>query len=1381
MEPGAERPVLPEVLGESPELTVLRGQVERLLRPVAARRAPPILIQGETGSGKGLLARQLHEAGRGGGPFVAVNCAAIPESLLEAELFGFERGAFTDARQPKAGLFQAAHQGTLFLDEVALLPESLQAKLLTAIEDGAVRRLGSTRSEPVAAWIIAASNQDLAEAVRARQFREDLYHRLAVVILSLPPLRARATDILLLADRFLARACRDYGLAPKTLAPEARAALMAHPWPGNVRELSNTMERVALLTDAPRITAEALGLVPAPSDVPPVTEPLPAAGLEDEVDRIQRARLQEALDATGWNVLRAAARLGVSRSKLRYRIDKYRLRPPTTSSTARRMAASRDAPSPSPATQGDAKSAEVAPSSVSPRWEGRHLAFLYATLAGSGAPVADTGGVLPMLADKARNFGGTVPDVSPLSFVAVFGIESVEDASQRAALAAIAVRNAVERGRGVDARAPAVRVAVHAGHLMVGRFAGTAEIDLEGKREAWRVLAELGARAEPGTVLVSPAAIALLERRFELAPAGPGDLTGPRRLVQRERTGFGLGGRPLSRFVGRGHELETLTGLLAQAERGRGQVATIVGEPGVGKSRLLYELTRSERLQGWRILGCGGVSHGLATPYLPLVELLRGYFGVEETDTPSEIGERIEQTLAGLDPVLRPHLPALLALCETPMDDHRWHALEPVQRRRAMREAIRSLLLRESQVRPLLVLVEDLHWIDSETQATLDRLVEALPTARLLLVGTHRPEYRHSWAGRTYYSQLRLDPLGPEAAGTLLRSLLGSGAEFAPLAERMIERTEGNPFFLEESVRTLIETQAVSGAPGDYRLTRGVPDVEVPAAVEALLAARIDRLPPEDRQVLQSAAVIGTDVPLALLRAIESASADTLDQSVTRLQAAEFLYEKSGTAEAEYTFKHALTHEVAYGSLPADRRRALHARVVDALEARRVDQPGEPLERLAHHALGGELWEKAVAYLREAGERAAARSAYREAAAAFEQALVALAHLPESRATIEQSVDIRQELRVVLQPLLELDRILGHLEPAEGLAESLGDRARLGRVLGGLCNTWHAGGDHERALTLVTRAYELGNALGDVALRIETTLRLGAVHYSLSNYSTAVGFLRQTVDLTRGRAESERLGFVGLVSVLMNTWLSFSLTELGRFAESQARAEEALRIATTADQPFSLIAGHFALGILGLRQGRFERAAAAFRSAVELSRTWDMPAWGDSQAGWACALALQGQRDQAIRLLQESSTTFSRIGMIFMALRAAWLSEAARWCDRPQEATQLADEGLRLARAHKERGNEAWAQRLLGDLASDREPLDPAAAEGHYRDALALAEALGMRPLVAHCHRGLGGLSRRTGGLDRARRELGVARDLYRELGMTVWLERTDAELTALG
>ena len=723
-----------------------------------------------------------------------------------------------------------------------------------------------------------------------------------------------------------------------------------------------------------------------------------------------------------------------------------------------------------------------------------------------------------------------------------------------------------------------------------------------------------------------------------------------------------------------------------------------------------------------------------------------------------------------------PHRPALLALLEVPVDDIRWQALEPIRRRQAMREALRHLLLRESQVQPLLMLVEDLHWIDSETQATLDRLVETLPTARLLFIGTHRPEYRHAWAGKTYYSQLRLDPLGPEQAEVLLRSLLGSEPELAPLADRMIERTEGNPFFLEESVRSLVETRAVTGEPGDYRLTQVVGDIEVPAAVEALLAARIDRLSPDDRHVLQSAAVIGTDVPLALLAEIQDDAEDALSQSVVRLQAAEFLYEKSGAAEPECTFKHALTHEVAYGSLPPERRRALHVRIVAALEARRPHQPGEPPQRLAHHALRGELWDKAVTYLREAGAKATARSAYREAATAFEQALVALGHLPESRGTIEQSVDLRQELRVVLQPLAELDRILGHLEPAEALTESLGDPARLGRVLGGLCNTWHARGNPDRALTLVTRAYELGNALGDVALQIEATLRLGAVHYSLGNHSTAVSFLRQTLDLTRDRPESERLGFVGLVSVLMNVWLSMSLSELGQFAEARARAEEGLRGATTADQPFSLIGAHFALGILGHRQGHFDRAAAAFRSAVQLSRTWDIPAWGDSEAGWACALALQGKRDEAIRVLEESSPTVRRAGVgLFLALRATWLGEAARWCARPQEASRLAEEALRLARAHKERGDEAWALCLLGDLVSEREPLDLAAAEGFYADALTLAKALGMRPLAAHCHQGLGVLSRRAGALDRARHELGLARDLYRELGMPFWLERVDA------
>ncbi|HLE45234.1 MAG TPA: sigma 54-interacting transcriptional regulator, partial [Methylomirabilota bacterium] len=260
--PGSPSTPLADLLGDSPGVRAVRETVARLLqRQSAAGRLPPILIQGETGTGKGLLARLLHRLGpRKGGPFVDVNCAAIPETLLEAELFGFERGAFTDARQAKPGLFQTAHHGTLFLDEIGLLPEGLQSKLLTVIEERVVRRLGSTRGEPVDVWVVTATNEELATVTRQGRFREDLYHRLAVLTVALPPLRERGGDVLLLAEHFLARACADYRLPPKTLDPDACQALLAYGWPGNIRELANVMERVALLAEAMVVTPDLLGL-----------------------------------------------------------------------------------------------------------------------------------------------------------------------------------------------------------------------------------------------------------------------------------------------------------------------------------------------------------------------------------------------------------------------------------------------------------------------------------------------------------------------------------------------------------------------------------------------------------------------------------------------------------------------------------------------------------------------------------------------------------------------------------------------------------------------------------------------------------------------------------------------------------------------------------------------------------------------------------------------------------------------------------------------------------------------------------------------------------------------------------------------------------------
>jgi len=395
--------------------------------------------------------------------------------------------------------------------------------------------------------------------------------------------------------------------------------------------------------------------------------------------------------------------------------------------------------------------------------------------------------------------------------------------------------------------------------------------------------------------------------------------------------------RGLTRFVGRDAELEQLRQALGRAAAGHGQVVAIVGEPGVGKSRLVWEVTHSHRVHGWLVLQAGSVSYGKATSYLPVIDLLKGYFTIEDRDGPRAVREKTTGKLLTLDRAQEASLPALLALLDVPSGDTVWDGLDPRQRRQRTLSALKQLLIRESQIQPLLLVFEDLHWIDSETQALLDGLVESLPAARLLLLVNYRPEYRPEWASRTYYTQLRLDPLPPETAEELLGALLGHDAGLAPLKGLLIARTEGNPFFLEESVRALVETAGLSGERGAYRLSRPLPAIQVPATVQAILAARIDRLAPGDKALLQTASVVGKDVPFALLQATAELAEDELRGAIGRLQAAEFLYETSLFPDLEYTFKHALTHEVTYGGLLQGRRRELHARIVDAIETLDLD------------------------------------------------------------------------------------------------------------------------------------------------------------------------------------------------------------------------------------------------------------------------------------------------------------------------------------------------------------------------------------------------------------------------------------------------------------
>src|SRR5262245_3132398 len=555
---------LDSLLGEHPSIAAIRAQLERLLRHQAepARRLPPILIEGETGTGKGLLASAIHHSGpRASAPFIDVNCAAIPETLLESELFGFERGAFTGAQQAKAGLLQAAHRGTIFLDEIGLMPEALQAKLLKVIEERSVRRLGSTRSEAVDVSIIAAANIDLRAAIRSHRFREDLYHRLAVVTIRLPALRERGDDVLLLAEHFLAQACADYSVPAKRLNANAAEALKAYSWPGNVRELANVMERIALLSDGDTVTAadfQNLHLQNAECSAPAVPQ---TKSLDDQVDVLERSQLEEALQAANWNISHAATRLGMSRNTLRYRIAKHGLTP------SRRTGRPRIRPAATPTPADVTGSGIVEPRLQSVRWQRRRITFLQVTIR-ADASASDSGRMMEEFIGKTQSFGARMGDLGRAQLISIFGLEPAEDAPRRAAHMAMTVQNVAKRAMQAAGMAPAVIVAIHTSQCLVGRLGDRIEIDSAAKRDVQAVLDTLSSPAEAGSIAVSQAAASFLGGRFHLEP-----LESPRSGGRGLRLLGLLETDPAAApFVGRRRELILLEDGFSLAENSQGQL-----------------------------------------------------------------------------------------------------------------------------------------------------------------------------------------------------------------------------------------------------------------------------------------------------------------------------------------------------------------------------------------------------------------------------------------------------------------------------------------------------------------------------------------------------------------------------------------------------------------------------------------------------------------------------------------------------------------------------------------------------------------------------------------------------------------------------------------
>jgi len=1029
--------------------------------------------------------------------------------------------------------------------------------------------------------------------------------------------------------------------------------------------------------------------------------------------------------------------------------------------------------------------------------ERKQVTVLFADLKGSMELLADRDPeearkildpVLERMMEAVHHYEGTVNQVMGDGIMALFGAPLAhEDHAVRACYAALRMQDLLKRytedtrrSHGVEVQ---IRVGLNSGDVVVRAIGSDLHMDYTAVGQTTHLAARMEQLAPPGSVRLTAETMRLAEGYVEVRSLGPIPVKGlPEPIEIFELTGAGQARtrlqaaalRGLTRFVGRDAEVEHLRRVLTQADAERGQVVAIVGEAGVGKSRLTYEFTHSHRVQDWLIVEASSVSYGKATSYLPVIDLLKGYFKIGERDDHREMREKVTGKLFTLDESLRPILPALLALLDVPIEDAAWSSLDPPQRRQRTLDAVKRLLLREAEVQPLLAVFEDLHWVDGETQTLLDNLVESLGSARLLLLVNYRPEYEHRWGSKTAYSQLRLDSLPAESAKELLAALLGPDPGLAPFTQMLVKR--GNPFFLEETVRTLAETGALAGERGAYRLTRPVDTLQVPATVQTILAARIDRLPAEEKQLLQAASVIGKDVPYTLLAAIAEQPEETLRRGLAHLQAAEFLYETQLFPDLEYSFKHALTLEVTYGTLLQGRRKTLHAQIVDMMERVYADRSSEHVERLAHHALRGECWEKVVLYARKAGNRALDRSAAREALAHFEQARSALDELPESRQRAEQTIDLCFEQRTALHLLGELARQGEILGESRALAERLNDQRRLGWILAYQANPYNLRGEHALAIDTAKRARTIAEALGDLGLRVASSHYLGEALWQAGDLRRAAEPLRAMIALVEGAPLGERFGLATVPAAIARFFLALVMADLGEFAEAIAAGEEGLRIAQTHGHAHSEAWARYGLGYAYLRRGDFASAVRVLEPGLALCRAMGLRLALPFVAAELGSAHLSCARTAAaVPLLEEAGEAFTGLGNVLRSLFITLLAEPYLVLGRVAEARELAEQVVALARTRRERGWEAWGLKLLGDVHAHA-PAEAEQAGDPYRQALALATELGMRPLVAHCHFGLGKLYRKTNKRDQGQEHLTTATTMYREMGMQFWLEQDGNE-----
>ena len=937
-----------------------------------------------------------------------------------------------------------------------------------------------------------------------------------------------------------------------------------------------------------------------------------------------------------------------------------------------------------------------------------------------------------LMAEAVERFGGVVNKQQGDGIMALFGVPNAcEDHAVRACFAGRAIVDGVV---GLNNPAIAVRVGLGSGSVVV-RPTGSDASDFDAIGLTVHIAARMEQLAEPGTVQLDGQTALLARSHAAVAALPPATVRGIPDPVETYRL-LSISERPswdvlaatntLNRFVGRDTELLQLQAALRRAGLGRGQVVALVGDAGLGKSRLLHEFLRLAPIGGWNVLQVSATSQTRGATFHLAADLLRSAAVVNSSDGPADIARKLANLLAALpgDPPL--DTDPLRWLLDLGVQDSAWQSMEVSARRARVIAALRWALLRATERRPLLIVVEDYHWADDASIEALSAVVDGMGGTRMLMLVTSRPDLRPPWSSRSYVTEIELMPLEPASAEALLCGLLGASDNLATLRAQIVSQADGTPLFLEEIARSLLESGVVLTRPAHATVTQAVSEVQIPASVQAILAARIDRLPVARRRLLQLAAVIGKDVPLRLLAAVSDLSEDVLAGELLELQMAEFLYECNFALGREYTFKHILTQTVAYESMLRRQRHKLHRGVLKAIETIYADRIDEWTERLAAHALAGEAWEAAAGYALKAAERANRSCAWHDAVRLLESAVGALAKLPQTPATTQQSIDVRLQLRVALAALSDLPRLRSVLVEARALEQASGDPLRLARIDISRCLNLTMMGELDEAIEAGRAAYDTWQATGEPGGIVSSGFALGQAYFFRGKLAQALQIFERGYRHAENGYALQNTGTTGTAAVLYLTCLMRTHVLQGNLHAATRVNMHARRVAEALQRPFDLAELGQAEGTLHLAAGQTEKAVAVLQDSLALARssksTLLLPIIASALGR---ALAETGELDAAERLLEEALEQTGRHGYLAMHIHCGPAYGMVRTRRSPELGRAEYLSGLARARAHGFRPVEVQILRLLGDLATAHGGGDPA---HYYAEASALAAQLGMAP-----------------------------------------------------